>query len=283
MSTFRSACRVRPSTWSRRPSTHSLNRCTSNHVGCMSNRRCTPHPARCTSALARQGTPLHTKQSAPGNVPNGIAGHGGTITMIGTGTNLAGAIGIDRRGSLSTGDLRVQGSRNSVASGLLRCSWHRVSRLSAAAVTVPRGLSILASTWTVEASAVSRSSRAVPRPCRSAPVSPSNSMPASRWYGRCWSAEARSPGSGTTAFYAGVDITQTAVSESRIVIDTDAAYVLSAAVPLMLVATSTLDARLRGSPARRCRRRPADPQSSAWVAAKPSLATISHSVEDDRP
>jgi len=49
-------------------------------------------------------------------------------------------------------------------------------------------------------------------------------------------------GSGTTVFYAGVDITQTAVSESRIVIDTDAAHVLGAAVPLTLVATSTLDA-----------------------------------------
>ena len=48
-------------------------------------------------------------------------------------------------------------------------------------------------------------------------------------------------GSGTTVYYAGATITQTAVSDSRIVVDTDAAFPLSAAVPITLIATSTLD------------------------------------------
>ena len=49
-------------------------------------------------------------------------------------------------------------------------------------------------------------------------------------------------GSGTTVYYAGVSITQTAVSSSRIVVDTSAAYPLAAPVPITLVATSTVDA-----------------------------------------
>ena len=48
-------------------------------------------------------------------------------------------------------------------------------------------------------------------------------------------------GSGTTVYYAGASITQTAVSDSRIVVDTAAAYPLAAAVPITLIATSTLD------------------------------------------
>lgn len=48
-------------------------------------------------------------------------------------------------------------------------------------------------------------------------------------------------GSGTTVHYIGVDITQTAVSPSRIAIDTYAADPLRASIPITLIATSTLD------------------------------------------
>lgn len=48
-------------------------------------------------------------------------------------------------------------------------------------------------------------------------------------------------GSGATVYYGGVSITQTAVSSSRIVVDTDAAYLLSSSVPITLIATSTWD------------------------------------------
>ncbi len=48
-------------------------------------------------------------------------------------------------------------------------------------------------------------------------------------------------GSGVTVYYAGASITQTAVSNSRIVVNTDAAYLLSAPVPITLIATSTWD------------------------------------------
>jgi hypothetical protein len=48
-------------------------------------------------------------------------------------------------------------------------------------------------------------------------------------------------GSGTTVYYAGATITQTEVSDSRIVVDTTAAYALPAPVPITLIATSTLD------------------------------------------
>ena len=51
-------------------------------------------------------------------------------------------------------------------------------------------------------------------------------------------------GSGTTVSYGGVDITQTAVSDSRIAVDTSAAYVLAAPVSITFVATSTLDSAL---------------------------------------
>ena len=51
-------------------------------------------------------------------------------------------------------------------------------------------------------------------------------------------------GTGTTVYYAGVSITQTAVSDSRIVVDSAAAYPLAAPVPITLVATSTLDSAL---------------------------------------
>lgn len=51
-------------------------------------------------------------------------------------------------------------------------------------------------------------------------------------------------GSGTTVSYAGVDITQTAVSASRIAVDTFAAYLLAAPVPVTFTATSTLDSAL---------------------------------------
>lgn len=48
-------------------------------------------------------------------------------------------------------------------------------------------------------------------------------------------------GSGTTVYYAGVSVTLTAVSDSRIIVDTSASYPLSGAVPITLVATSTFD------------------------------------------
>jgi hypothetical protein len=48
-------------------------------------------------------------------------------------------------------------------------------------------------------------------------------------------------GSGATVYYAGAEITQTAVSYSRIVLDTYAANRLFAPVPITLVATSTYD------------------------------------------
>jgi hypothetical protein len=51
-------------------------------------------------------------------------------------------------------------------------------------------------------------------------------------------------GSGTTVYYGGASITQTAVSGSRIIIDTGADFALAGPVPITLVATSTLDATL---------------------------------------
>ncbi len=48
-------------------------------------------------------------------------------------------------------------------------------------------------------------------------------------------------GSGATVYYAGAEITQTALSYSRIALDTYAAYRLDAPVPITLVATSTYD------------------------------------------
>ena len=48
-------------------------------------------------------------------------------------------------------------------------------------------------------------------------------------------------GSGTTVYYAGVSITQTVVSDSRIVVDTAATSPLPNPVPFTLIATSTLD------------------------------------------
>ena len=51
-------------------------------------------------------------------------------------------------------------------------------------------------------------------------------------------------GSGTTVNYAGATITQTAVSDSRIVVQTSAAYPLPAPVPITFIATSTLDSAL---------------------------------------
>jgi hypothetical protein len=46
---------------------------------------------------------------------------------------------------------------------------------------------------------------------------------------------------GAQVFYAGLDITGTTVSSSAIVVDTFAASPLSAAIPITLVATSTID------------------------------------------
>ena len=51
-------------------------------------------------------------------------------------------------------------------------------------------------------------------------------------------------GSGTTVYYGGATITQTVVSDSRIIVDTSATYPLAAAVPITFVATSTLDSAL---------------------------------------
>jgi hypothetical protein len=48
-------------------------------------------------------------------------------------------------------------------------------------------------------------------------------------------------GSGTTVHYAGADVTLTAQSPSRIAVDTYAAFPLSGAIPVTLVATSTFD------------------------------------------
>ncbi len=47
--------------------------------------------------------------------------------------------------------------------------------------------------------------------------------------------------SGTTVYYSGADITLTALSSSRIAVDTYAARRLPAGVPVTLVATSTFD------------------------------------------
>ena len=51
-------------------------------------------------------------------------------------------------------------------------------------------------------------------------------------------------GSGTTVFFGGASITQTAVSNSSIIIDTGASSPLVAPVQITLVATSTIDAAL---------------------------------------
>jgi hypothetical protein len=48
-------------------------------------------------------------------------------------------------------------------------------------------------------------------------------------------------GSGTTVSYQGVNITVTALSASRIALDTYAPFPLSVAVPITLTATSTID------------------------------------------
>ena len=48
-------------------------------------------------------------------------------------------------------------------------------------------------------------------------------------------------GSGTTVYYAGASITETAVSESRIAVDTYAAFPLQAPIPMTFTATSTID------------------------------------------
>jgi uncharacterized membrane protein YphA (DoxX/SURF4 family) len=49
---------------------------------------------------------------------------------------------------------------------------------------------------------------------------------------------------GVLMAFAGVDITQTAVSASRIAVDTFAAYPLAGPVPVTFTATSTLDSAL---------------------------------------
>jgi len=49
------------------------------------------------------------------------------------------------------------------------------------------------------------------------------------------------PGNGTTVYYAGATISQTEVSDSRIVVDTAADPFLAAPVAITLVATSTFD------------------------------------------
>ena len=51
-------------------------------------------------------------------------------------------------------------------------------------------------------------------------------------------------GSGTTVYYRGLSVTETALSSSRIVLDTSAAYLLAASVPITLTATSTFDSAL---------------------------------------
>ncbi len=51
-------------------------------------------------------------------------------------------------------------------------------------------------------------------------------------------------GSGTIVHYAGADVTLRAQSPSRIAIDTYAAYPLSGAIPITLVATSTFDSAI---------------------------------------
>jgi hypothetical protein len=51
-------------------------------------------------------------------------------------------------------------------------------------------------------------------------------------------------GSGSSVSYAGVTITQTEVSDSRIIVDTAAPYLLSAPVMIVFVATSTLDSAI---------------------------------------
>ena len=48
-------------------------------------------------------------------------------------------------------------------------------------------------------------------------------------------------GNGTAVYYAGVDIAVTALSSSRIALDTSAQYRLPASVPITLTATSTYD------------------------------------------
>ena len=51
-------------------------------------------------------------------------------------------------------------------------------------------------------------------------------------------------GRGTTIHYAGVDVTLTAQSPSRIAVDTYAAYRLANSIPMTLVATSTFDSAI---------------------------------------
>ncbi len=51
-------------------------------------------------------------------------------------------------------------------------------------------------------------------------------------------------GSGATVHYAGADVTLTAESSSRIVVDTYAAYPLYNPIPMTLVATSTFDSAI---------------------------------------
>jgi hypothetical protein len=46
---------------------------------------------------------------------------------------------------------------------------------------------------------------------------------------------------GARIYYAGADITATTLSQSRIAVDTYAAYRLPASIPITLVATSTYD------------------------------------------
>jgi hypothetical protein len=51
-------------------------------------------------------------------------------------------------------------------------------------------------------------------------------------------------GSGITVYYGGVGITQTAISPSKIIVDTAAAYPLSVPAAITFIATSTLDSTL---------------------------------------
>lgn len=51
-------------------------------------------------------------------------------------------------------------------------------------------------------------------------------------------------GSGTSVYYGGAYVTQTAISSSRIAVDTSAPYLLAGPVPVTFTATSTFDAAL---------------------------------------
>lgn len=51
-------------------------------------------PRRCAFLARRSSTSTPTKTSAPGGVPNGVVGTGGTITVIGTSINRAAGIGL---------------------------------------------------------------------------------------------------------------------------------------------------------------------------------------------